>query len=96
MKTLGFCQFEIIINVLVSSFWFIWIPMLWVYAHFKSVNSYSAGIEFSQILTSKVDPRIIWILTHLKLCLADAIHNFKWVKIIVRVNTNTDKSIWVC
>ena len=24
----------------------------------------------------------IWILTHLKLCLADAIHNFKWVKII--------------
>ena len=25
---------------------------------------------------------IIWIFTHLKLCLADAIHNFKWVKII--------------
>ena len=24
----------------------------------------------------------MWILTHLKLCLADAIHNFKWVKII--------------
>ena len=24
----------------------------------------------------------IWISTHLKLCLADAIHNFKWVKII--------------
>ena len=24
----------------------------------------------------------IWIFTHLKLCLADAIHNFKWVKII--------------
>ena len=23
----------------------------------------------------------IWIFTHLKLCLADAIHNFKWVKI---------------
>ena len=23
-----------------------------------------------------------WIFTHLKLCLADAIHNFKWVKII--------------
>ena len=28
-----FFQFEIIINVLVSSFWFIWIPMLWVYDH---------------------------------------------------------------
>ena len=24
----------------------------------------------------------IWIFTHLKLCLADAIANFKWVKII--------------
>ena len=24
----------------------------------------------------------IWIFTHLKLCYADAIHNFKWVKII--------------
>ena len=24
----------------------------------------------------------IWIFIHLKLCLADAIHNFKWVKII--------------
>ena len=24
----------------------------------------------------------IWLFTHLKLCLADAIHNFKWVKII--------------
>ena len=23
-----------------------------------------------------------WNFTHLKLCLADAIHNFKWVKII--------------
>ena len=25
---------------------------------------------------------LIWIFTHLKLCLADAIHNFKWMKII--------------
>ena len=25
---------------------------------------------------------LIGIFTHLKLCLADAIHNFKWVKII--------------
>ena len=28
-----FIQFEIVINVLVSSFRFIWIPMLWVYDH---------------------------------------------------------------
>ena len=27
----GFFQFEIIINALISSFRFIWIPMLWVY-----------------------------------------------------------------
>ena len=29
----GYFQFEIIMNVLVSSFRFIWIPMLWVYDH---------------------------------------------------------------
>ena len=32
-KPKGFNQFESIINVLVSSFWFIWIPVLWVYEH---------------------------------------------------------------
>ena len=26
-----FFQFEIIINILISSFWFIWIPMLYFY-----------------------------------------------------------------
>ena len=31
METKGFLQFEIIINVLVIYFCFIWIPMLWVY-----------------------------------------------------------------
>ena len=31
LKPKGFSQFESIINVLVSSFWFIWIPVLWVY-----------------------------------------------------------------
>ena len=29
----GLIQFEIIRKVLVSSFWFIWIPMLWGYGH---------------------------------------------------------------
>ena len=42
----GFIQFEIIINVLVSSFWFIWIPMLWVYDLYKYFYSYSAGMDF--------------------------------------------------
>ena len=30
-KPKGFNQIESIINVWVSSFWFIWIPLLWVY-----------------------------------------------------------------
>ena len=32
-------------------------------------------------LTTKLFNSIGLIFTHLKLCLADAIHNFKWVKI---------------
>ena len=62
---MGFFQFEIIINVSVSPFWFIWIPMLWVYNHYKYVYPYSAGIDFSlgiwriQIPTTKVDPRAV-------------------------------------
>ena len=51
----GFFQFQIIIPVLVSSFRFIWIPMLWVYGHYKyftlSVRisiSFSAGIDLFQ------------------------------------------------
>ena len=56
----SFIHFEIIINVLVSSFRFIWIPMLWVCGHYESFHSYSAGIDFRrQILTSKVDPRAV-------------------------------------
>ena len=50
-------QFEITINVLVSFFRFIWMPMLRVYGHYKYFHSYSAGIVFRrQNLTSKVDP----------------------------------------
>ena len=30
---------------------------------------------------------LIGIFTHLKLCLADTIHNFKWLKILVRLVT---------
>ena len=46
METKGFFQFEIIINVLVSSFWFILIPMFWVYGHYKYFNSFSARTIF--------------------------------------------------
>ena len=40
-------------NILVSSFRFIWIPMLWVHGHYKYVLSFSAEIDFRrQNLTS--------------------------------------------
>ena len=55
----GFLQFEIIINVLFSSFWFIWIPMLWVYGHYKYFNSFSAGIVFIRQNLTSVDV-IFW------------------------------------
>ena len=38
-----FFHFEIIINVLVTSFWLIGIPMLWVYDHYKYFNAFNAG-----------------------------------------------------
>ena len=34
-KVVVFCQFKIIVNVLVSSFRFILIHMLWVYDHYN-------------------------------------------------------------
>ena len=50
----GFYQFEIVKNALVNYFRFIWIPMLWVYVHYKYFHSYSAGIDFRrQNLTSQ-------------------------------------------
>ena len=36
-------QFEIIMNILVGFFCFIWIPMLWVYGHYTYFNCLSAG-----------------------------------------------------
>ena len=57
METKGFFQFEIIISVLVSSFWFICLPMLWVYNHYKYFHSYSVGIDYPrQLLTTNVGP----------------------------------------
>ena len=34
------------INILLSYFRFIWIPLLWVYEHYNLFNSFSAGIVF--------------------------------------------------
>ena len=57
METEGFFHLEIIINVLISSSWFIWIPMLWVYEHQKYVYSYNAGIDFSRENLTSTDVR---------------------------------------
>ena len=75
-------QFKIVINVLVSSFRFIWIPILWVYGHYKYLYSYSAEIDFRhhrrQILTSKVDVRAVRNLLNVKYALKDV--DNKWYK----------------
>ena len=75
----GLFQFEIIINVLVNSFRFIWIPMLWVYA-IKNI-SYSAGIDLRrQNLTSTLrvtrrESRIHYVLRALCLeCIVSWMH----------------------
>ena len=68
METKGFFQFESIINVLVSAFSFIWIPMLCVYGHCKYFSSCTAVIDFRhQILTSKVYLRTVRFNTTLRL-----------------------------
>ena len=53
----GFCQFEIIINVLVISSRFISIPMLLVYDHFIYFYSYNAWIDFRRQNLTSVDVR---------------------------------------
>ena len=56
-KPKGIFPFEIIINVLVSSFCFIWIPMLWVCGHYEYFKSFSAGIVFRRQNLTSVDVR---------------------------------------
>ena len=56
-----FFQFEIIIIIFVSSLRFIWIPMLWVYDHYKYCYSYSAGIDFRRHNLTSTDVRF-WSL----------------------------------
>ena len=53
----GSIQFEIIINVSVSSFRFIWIPMLWFYGHYIYFNSFSGGINFRRQNLTSIDVR---------------------------------------
>ena len=70
---MGFFQIEIILNVSVSPFCFIWIPMLWVYGHYNVFNSFSAVIVFRRQNLTSIDVRAKvshvlclseWELTH--------------------------------
>ena len=58
----SYFQFEIIINVLVISFRFIWIPVLCVYSHYKYVYSYSGvstlDVRIWRLQTSDSDTKI--------------------------------------
>ena len=56
-------QLKNIINVLVSSFRFIWIPMLWVYDHWKYFDFFSAGIVFIRQNLTSIDVRFWRIKT---------------------------------
>ena len=42
--------FSIVINVLVTFFRYIWIPMLWVYGQYNLFKSFSAGITLDVII----------------------------------------------
>ena len=64
-----FFQFEIIINIFVSYYRFIWIPMLWVYGlflclFFQCGRRLRRQIYRRQILTPKVDPCIRPHISH--------------------------------
>ena len=57
METKGFSQFEISINVFVSSFRFIWIPMLCVCGYYEYLYSYSAWIDSRRQNLTSTDVR---------------------------------------
>ena len=57
METEGFFPLEIIINVLVSFFRFIWIPMLWVYDQYKCGYTFSVGTVFLRQNLTSIDVR---------------------------------------
>ena len=60
METKGFFRFKIIRNDLVSPFRLIWIPMLWVYGHYKGVFFSAWTDSRRQILASRVGLSSVW------------------------------------
>ena len=92
---MGFFQFEMIITVLVSSFWFIWIPMLWVYDHYNYFKSYSAENDFRRQNLTSTDVRFwrlksvpaLWELNpgaslSILLCYSISYESLKWLTLL--------------
>ena len=87
-------QFEIISWVLVRCFWFIWIPMIWVYDHLKSFYYYSAGIDFSrqndiyrhQVLTTKVYAALLANLSYSNFHSLEVVSRYRDPQLQVREN----------
>ena len=63
METKGFSKFEIIVNVLVRSFRFIRIPMLWVFGYYECIYSFGAGTDFIRQNLTSTDVRFCRIKT---------------------------------
>ena len=63
MFSYHFFLFVVIINVHVSSFRFIWIPMLWVYGHYTCFNSFSVRNVFKRLNLTSTDVRFWCIKT---------------------------------
>ena len=94
----GFIQFEIIINVLVSSFWFIWIPMLWVYNHYKMFTLTARGwfldvriwrLQTSDSVVQSISPRckclkrfFLYICTGLLLVFKSIARTLLWLAFV--------------
>ena len=77
METKGFFQLEIIIDVLVSSFWFFWIPILWVYGQYKYFYYNSAGIDLRRQNVSDVCIRQILAIRVYLRAVSDKLDNIK-------------------
>ena len=74
-----FFQLQIIIHASVSSFRFIWIPMLLVHGHYTYFYSDSAGIDFSRQNVTYVSDVSFWRLKTVP-ALKRLIPNKRWVK----------------
>ena len=78
-------QFEIIINILVSSLRFIWIPMSWVYGHYKYFTLLVRGPTFTYantylpIITSEQLVLYYTVIYYFIYIISTCSHQPKWI-----------------